>query len=290
MILEIMSDGAAAQLETKGAELRSLKDIFGTEYIFQGDAKYWGRRSPVLFPIIGEQKDGKFEYEGKTYEMSRHGFARDAEFEVIARNRSRVLLSFASNGNTLRAYPFHFRFQTAFSIENTVLSVEYSVENTGGSDMYFCIGGHTGYNCPLLENETFEDYFVEFEKDEKFDRLLLDKNGLFNGDKLPFLDGSRRFQLEHTLFDLDAIVPDNLKSKSVSLVSRKTGRGVRVDYEDFNSLAVWSAKGNAPFVCLEPWNGCASNESDGLRLEDKQGIIKLAAGSRYSAAHTISLL
>lgn len=290
MKYELISDGAAAAIETKGAELQSIKDIFGTEYIWQGDAKYWGRRSPILFPIIGEQKDGKFTYGGKSYAMGRHGFLRDAEFDVLAHDKSRMVLSFASNESTLRSYPFKFRFDVSFSLENTVLTVEYSIGNTGGGDMYFTVGGHTAYNCPFLEDEKFEDYFVEFEHEETFDRLLLNEKGLFNGKKQPFMNGSRSFQLNHSLFDLDAIVPDNLKSKSVSLINRKSGKGVCVNYSDFDSLAIWSAKGNTPFVCLEPWNGRASNSNDGLALEEKHGIIKLAAYGHYSARHTISLL
>lgn len=290
MIYEIMSDGAAAQVETNGAELQSLKDVFGTEYIWQGDAKYWGRRSPVLFPIIGAQKNGEFEYGGKTYKMSRHGFARGCEFNVIAHDRGSVLFSLSSNEQTLLSYPFHFSLQAAFTVENATLSVKYTVLNTGDGEMYFCIGGHTGYNCPLFEGEMFEDYFVEFENNESSDRVLLNENGLFTEAKEPLFDGNRGFNLDHQLFEKDAIVPDNLKSKAVSLMSKKTGRGVRVDYDGFDNLAIWSAKGNAPFVCLEPWNGCASKVSDSLRLEDKHGIIKLAAGSYYSVTHTITLL
>jgi galactose mutarotase-like enzyme len=290
MIYEIMSDGAVAQLETKGAELQSLKDIFGTEYIWQGDAKYWGRRSPVLFPIIGKQKGGKFEYGGKTYELSSHGFARDSEFEVIAHDRNRLLFSLAANERTLQVYPFHFSLQVAFSLENTVLTVEYRIANTGDTEMIFSIGGHTGYNCPIAEDETFEEYFIEFEKEETCERLLVNKDGLFSSEKKPLLNGSRSFRLEHSLFESDAIVPDDLKSKSVSMINQKTGRGVRVGYDGFDNLAIWSAKGEAPFVCLEPWNGCASTITDSQRLEDKSGIKKLAAGSYYSVSHTISLL
>lgn len=289
MVFDIMSDGAVAQIDTKGAELISLKDIFGTEYIWQGDEKYWNRRSPILFPIIGEQKDGQYEYNGKIYSISRHGFARDMEFTVINNIRERIILALSSDESTLKKYPFNFRLQVTFSLESAVLNVEYLVQNTGDSNMLFCIGGHTAYNTPLLPDEQFEDYYIEFEKQENFNRMLLNDNGLYSGKTRHFLEG-RSFQLNHSIFDDDAVVPDKLDSKSVSLVSRKTGRGIKVDFPDFENLAIWSPKGDAPFVCLEPWNGQASNESDDINLYSKKGIIELKAGGFYSASHTITLL
>jgi galactose mutarotase-like enzyme len=290
MICELLSDGAAVKIETKGAELQSFKDVFGLEYIWQGDGNHWSKHSPVLFPIIGTQKDNRYLYNGNTFEISRHGFARDMEFEVLASGRDRVLLSLSANEKTRAVYPFNFRFQLAYTLEHTALTVEYRVENIGDTELLFCVGGHTAYNCPLHEQETFEEYLVQFEKTESFSRLLTTEAGLFTGEKLPFLQNASSFSLSHDMFDLDVIVPDSLLSKSVAMINKKTGHGVQVDYPDFENLAVWSQKGDAPFVCLEPWNGRASSMDDSLSLEEKQGIIRLAPFSRYSATHTISLL
>jgi Galactose mutarotase and related enzymes len=290
MIYELFSDGAAVKVETTGAELVSFQDVFGLEYIWQGDGTHWSKHSPVLFPIVGAQKNGRYLYDGNEYAIGRHGFARNMEFEVLAQERSRLLLSLSSNAQTRAAYPFKFRFQVAFSLENTVLAVEYRVENTGDVELPFSVGGHTAYNCPLHADESFEEYLVEFEKTESFSRMLLSEDGLFTGELLPFMQNGRSFALNHGLFSQDAIVPDRLQSKSVSLINRKTGRGVQVDYPDFDNLAVWSQNGDAPFVCLEPWNGRASGIGDGPALGDKPGLIRLAPFSRYGARHTISLL
>ena len=212
------------------------------------------------------------------------------EFEVLKSAKNHVLLSLAANEKTHAVYPFDFRFQLAYTLEHTALCVEYRVENIGDTELLFCVGGHTAYNCPLHGEETFEEYLVQFEKTENFSRLLTTEAGLFTGEKLPFLQNTNSFSLNHDMFDLDVIVPDNLQSKSVSLINKKTGHGVQVDYPDFETLAVWSQKGDAPFVCLEPWNGRASGVDDSLSLEEKQGIIRLAPFSRYNATHTISLL
>lgn len=291
MQIEIMSESAAAKISTLGAELQSLKDVFGTEYIWYGDKKFWGRHSPILFPIIGEQKNGEYEYNGKTYKMSRHGFLRDSEFEIVKKGKDNLLLSFSSNGKTKEKYPFDFTFQVSYFLEDTTLSVKYSVLNMGREEMYFSVGGHTGFNCPLHEDEKFGEYRVEFDEKETFNRLLLSNRGLFDGKKEKFLENESGFDLDHTIFDKDAVVPDNLKSKGVTLKNKKTGHGVHMDFSGFKNLAVWSEKGeNTPFVCLEPWNGRASNESDGEKFTDKYGVIKLDAGKNYSAKHSITLI
>lgn len=290
MIYELLSDGAAVKVETKGAEIQSFQDVFGLEYIWQGDGLHWSKHSPVLFPFIGALNNGRYLYNGSEYEMGRHGFARDMDFEVLMKERSRLLLSLSPNAQTRAVYPFKFRFQVAFTVEHTALAVEYRIENTGDVELPFSVGGHTAYNCPLHPEESFEEYTVDFEKPESFSRLLLNGDGLFSGETLPFIQDSRSFALTHTLFDLDAIVPDCMNSRTVTLMNKKTGRGVQVDYPDFENLAIWSQAGDAPFVCLEPWNGRASGTYDGPALEDKQGLIRLSPFSRYSARHTISLL
>lgn len=290
MIYEIIFDGATAQIETKGAELQSLKDIFGTEYIWNGDAKYWGRRAPVLFPIIGKQIDYKFEYDGKFYPMKNHGFARDSEFEMISQNKNSITFSLVYDEETLKIYPFKFRFQVIYTLEGAELTVEYRVANLDDKDMYFSIGGHTAFNCPLMPQEKFDDYIVEFEKDEYDNRILLGNDELYSGKTMPLFNGNRSFRLSHPLFDNDAIVPDHIESKSVTLKSTLSGRGVRLDYEDFENLAVWSIRGESPFVCLEPWIGRASSVGDSHRIEDKYDIIKLAEGSFYKAAYKIFML
>lgn len=290
MQIELISQGAAAVIDTKGAELTSLKDVFGTEYIWYGDKKYWGRHSPILFPVIGEQKNGEYTYLRKTYKISRHGFVRDSEFEVLRSDKSSCLLSLSANEATKKQFPFDFALQVSFSLEGDELSVKYTVLNMGVDDMYFAIGGHTGYNCPLCGDESFDDYFIGFDKKETFSRLLLGDLGLFNGKTEKFIENADEFSLNHEMFDKDAVVPDKLESKTVTLQNKRTGHGVRVEFDGFENLAVWSEKGNSPFVCLEPWNGRASSESDSSELTAKHGIIKLAAEKSYFVSHKIILL
>lgn len=290
MQIEIMSESTTAIIDTHGAELVSLKDVFGTEYIWSADKKYWGRHSPILFPIIGVQKNHQYEFEGKTYNITNHGFIRDSDFEVVSKSKDNCLLSFSSNEKTKECYPFDFKFQASFLVEDSALKVKYTVLNMDNKAMYFNIGGHTGYNIPLAEDETFEEYRIDFDEKETFSRLMVDENCTFSGEKEKFLDNQTGFDLKHELFDTDAIVPDNVKSKGVTMINRKTGHGVHVNFEGFENLAIWSEKGNTPFVCLEPWNGRASSTSDSQKLIDKHSIIKLDTENSYSVSHTITLL
>lgn len=290
LLEEIISDGAIVEINTDGAELYSIKDIFGTEYLWQGDAAYWGRRAPILFPIVGEQKDGMYAYKGKQYQIKRHGFARDMPFHIIAKKRDSITLSLSSNQETLKVYPFRFQLTVTYTVIGVKLEIKYRVANIGDSEMLFCIGAHPGFNCPILNGEKFEDYVVEFEKPETCSRLIIGKNGLYGGAKSPLLSDERIVRLDHTLFDCDAIVPDKLVSKSATLKSIRSGRGVEIAFNNFKTFAIWSPSGNAPFVCLEPWVGHASCENDGLQLEQKNDIVNLPCDQYKEFSYNISLL
>ncbi len=289
MQVELISDGAAARIDTFGAELRSLRDVFGTEYIWNANPRFWKRSSPVLFPFIGVQQNGGFFYESRFYAMPKHGFARDLEFTPLRSERSSALFALSDSEETRKVYPFPFRFEIGYALEGPALSVEYRVYNTGDGPMYFYIGGHTAYNCPLLPEERFEDYEVRFSQEEHTKRLLLRDDGMFEGTA-PLFDGASVLPLNHELFSVDAVVPEKLRSRSVTLKSRRSGRGVQLDFDGFETCAVWSPRGEAPFVCLEPWNGRAPAVGENNELTEKPGILRLGAGETYRVSHRISLL
>lgn len=290
MLVELLSDGIDVKIDSMGAELHSVQDIFATEYLWQGDKKYWGRRSPVLFPIIGKQIGDTFTYKGQHYAISRHGFARDSEFEVFSKSKDSVSFSLSYNEETLKVYPFEFKLMVNYAVEGPCLNIEYRVFNLGDNEMYYTIGGHTGFNCPLVADESFDDYCIEFDKPETNNRLLLNKTGLYSGEENPLLKDEKIINLAHPLFAADAIVPDKLNSKGVELKSRKSGKGVRVEFEDFENLAIWSPANDAPFVCLEPWTGYASNVDDSPELTAKKSIVRLESGSFHRYLYKISLI
>lgn len=263
----------------------------GTEYIWNGDPKFWTGRNPVLFPIVGNLKNGTVEIDGASYHMNRHGFARNMEFTVADRGADFAVLELCENPETLACYPFHFTLRVCHRILENGFSTSFYIKNTDEKHMPFCIGAHTAFNCPLREGEQFSDYRVVFDKEEHADLILLTPEGLISADKrMPYLNGADRFTPDYGLFGrIDTIIFDNLKSTGMSLVHSETGRGVHMDFKGFPMAAFWTKPG-APYLCLEPWHGCAAIENESGHFEDKPHCIILAPGEEKTLSYTVTLL
>lgn len=282
----------SAAVDAAGAQLVSLRDAEGREYLWQGDPKYWSGQAPVLFPIVGSLRDNRAEVNGRSYEMLRHGLARRMEFEKAGSSDDSVSYLLKSNDATRERYPFGFEFTVSYRFRDGTLSVGFLVRNTGAETMPFAVGGHPAFNCPLEAGERFEDYDVVFSREETASCPGLDpKTGLIDfSDRTPVLRGQSVLPMSHGLFAHDALVFDGLGSDSVSLKSRKTGRGVRLDFAGFPFLGVWSAANDAPFVALEPWTGCATAKDEGDDLFQKRGMTLLEPGKSRSVGFTVTLL
>lgn len=277
-------------VDTHGGELISFLDA-ATEYIWNGDPKYWTGRNPILFPIVGNLKDQTVEIGGARYHMNRHGFARGMEFTLASQGPDFVTLRLTETPETLACYPFPFCLSVTHRILEDGFSTTFLVENTGAASMPFCIGAHTAFNCPLHEGEAFSDYRVVFDKPEHADSILLTPAGLLSADgRMPFLDGSDRFTPDYDLLArIDTLIFDGLSSTGMSLVHSETGRGVHMDFSGFPMVAFWTKPG-APYLCLEPWHGCAAAENETGRFEDKPHCITLAPGESRELTYTVTLL
>lgn len=163
MTVIIQNDQLIAEIAEHGAELISLKSKeHGLEYIWQGDPAYWGRHAPVLFPFVGRLKDDQYVYQGKTYQMGQHGFARDMDFEVIEHGQEMASFILRSTPETLEKYPFDFELVISYELGGDGITVHYQVANTGEKEMFFSIGGHPAFNVPLEEGLSFEDFYLAF--------------------------------------------------------------------------------------------------------------------------------
>lgn len=292
MRVTIQSKGGSAVIDTLGAQLVSFQDALGNEYLWQGDANYWSGQAPVLFPIVGALREGRATIEGKAYEMKRHGFARRMEFELVEREEDRAVFSLKANGESKTMYPFDFELRIAYRIEGTKLFNDYIVCNHDSQAMPFAVGGHPAFNCPVEKEGTLEDYQIEFERAETADCPAIDLNtGLidFNNCKR-MLEEERVLPLRHSVFYGDALVFDQLKSNKVRLVSRKSGRGVEMDFTGFAYLGIWSAINDAPFVALEPWTGCATCTDEDNTLEHKRGMTLLQPGESFQVGFSVDIL
>lgn len=285
-----LSRGALeATVQTRGGELVSLRRN-GAEYIWGGDPAFWSGQNPILFPIVGSLKDGRVDIGGQTFSMSRHGFARHSEFTPVEQGGDFAVLELRESGETLERYPFPFSLRVRHQLLADGFSTAFTVENTGPSPLPFCIGAHTAFRCPLREGERFEDYRLVFDRREDASTLLLTPEGLVRGGaEEPMLSGGV-LPLDYGIFRrLDTVIFRQLQSGSVSLVHRETGRGVKMDFSQFPIAAFWTKPG-APFLCLEPWQGCAASDRETGRFQDKPFAVTLAPGEQKTLAYTVTLL
>ncbi|MEX6688719.1 aldose 1-epimerase family protein [Danxiaibacter flavus] len=282
----IENDILQVVISAKGAEIQSIinKD-FGIEYMWSGDSKFWGKKSPVLFPVVGGLKENKYSFNGKTFELGRHGFARDMTFVVTAQDETSVTFGIQSGEETHIRYPFDFRFFITYTLQGSMLRVAYSVHNTGNEKIYFSVGGHPAFAVPLVINTTFEDYYLQFSSVENAGKWPLSGDGLIEEKPVPFLENTDELALQKELFYEDALVFKNLQSNRISLLSNKTSHGLVLQFDGFPYMGIWSAK-NADFVCIEPWCGIADSVNASGKLEEKEGINSLAAGETFAREWT----
>lgn len=291
MKIKITSGENYAVLGLDGAMLNSLNKN-NTEYLWQGDAKYWAGQAPVCFPITGVLPNGEMEAFGKRCTMKRHGVARINPFEVLEQHKNSVTFVQRSDENTKRDFPFDYELKIKYTINGDTVTNEYIVTNTGEDKLPFVIGGHPAFNCPLAKGEKFEDYKVVFDKNITKPCLRPNHHtGLVNVfEKFDEMHGDDTLSLVHELFEeKDALIFENCEAKSATLIG-KSGKGVKIEFQDMNNLLIWSAVGNAPFVALEPWTGLAScNDEDGL-FEHKRGMTVLEKDETASFKFKITMI
>ena len=278
MQTELKNGGASAVISDKGAELRSLR-LSGREIMWRADPLYWGKSSPVLFPMIGNLRNGKTLIGGKEYRITKHGFARDNVFSAEILSDNSAVFSFTSDEKTKESFPFDFDLKMQYTLFSDRLELVYKVTNKSDTEMPYCIGAHPAFACPFEEGEEFTDYKLVFEKNETVKSPVMNLETRMWGDnnRIERLCDSREFELKYPLFDNDCVYFDTIKSKNVRLISKKSGNCVSLSWEGFETLGVWTPDHkDAPFVCIEPWCGCDDYDTDDSIFERKRGIQKAA--------------
>jgi galactose mutarotase-like enzyme len=264
-----------------GAELCSVKNNKGVEFIWQANKDVWARHAPVLFPIVGKLKAGFFIYQGINYELPQHGFARDMEFTLLEKNKTSLTFQLLSNNKTKTKFPFDFIFEIKYTLEGNVLDTEYTIINPSRETLFATVGAHPGFNCPLLPNEKFEDYYLEFEKDN-FSVTQLN-NGLRSDARTTLLLKDKQLFLKKDMFDNDALVFENSQINTVSLCSLTSNHKITLQCNNWPYFGVWTKKENTQFICLEPWYGSADHENADNELSEKDGVIQISPGKDFRA-------
>lgn len=284
---EITNGTLTVIVKKEGAELISLKDNDGTEFMWQGDKSIWPRHSPVLFPIVGRLKNDIYSIDDNIFSMPQHGFARDKDFELKRHSTNEIVFSLKADVETLKKFPFNFELLISYSLNAKSLAVKYTVINLSEIKMPFSIGAHPGFCCPVSKNETFDDYEIRFSENEKLETALL-QNGLFNGKKKMLDFNSNLIQLNNETFINDALVFENLRSQFVTLQSKKSSHYVKVSLIGFPYLGIWSKPG-ALFVCLEPWYGKADSIDANGNIFKKEGMIILNPSEAFNCSYSIEV-
>lgn len=274
---------------TFGGELNNLiskKD--DTEYLWIGDEKYWKYHSPILFPIVGKVLNSKYKAENSEYELPQHGLARTREFTMIEKDDNHIVFELLWSEDTLKVYPYKFSLRLSYELLENGVKVGYNVKNLDDKEIYFSIGGHPAFMCPLLEGEKFEDYYFQFNKNENSSTMDLDSNtGYFTGKNSNFFNNENIINLNLDLFKYDALVFHELNSSLITLKSNKNNKELTMDFSGFPYLAIWTKPTGAPFVCIEPWYGHSDYNNFNGELKDKEGIEKLSVGSEFNAEYKL---
>lgn len=291
MIYELKNNAFTAKVDSLGAQLVSLKGRNGFEYIWVGDPRYWAGQAPVLFPIVGALRGGKATLAGAAVEMGQHGFARRREFLLQEQREDSISLVLRADAQTRAAYPFEFELTVTYALKPDGFVTAFRVKNLGEGEMPFAIGGHPGFNVPVNENAAFEEYTICFEREEnqKCPAIVMGQ-GLIDPGAVSFELHGREIPLKHSLFYQDALVFEGLNSKKVQIVNRASGRGVEMDFTGFPLFGIWSAANDGPYVCLEPWTGCATRTDEGDEFEKKKNMTFLSTGEEKDLSFSVRIL
>lgn len=272
----------------EGAELTSIvTKADGIHYLWNADPSFWGRHAPVLFPTVGKLINNQYKVNNKTFELTQHGFARDMVFKKIEERKDEIIYELISNNETLSKYPFQFSLKIKYRIVDSSIYVTYEVINQDKVSMPFSIGAHPAFNVPLVENESFEDYYIQFHDMETIEAIKL-QGSYRNGKRELIAENTNVLPLTRDLFKDDALILENLKTKSISIHSKNHQKYVKVDFEGFPYVGIWTTS-NAPFVCIEPWYGIADEIGPVKEMKDRLGVNILEPNKSFKCTYCISV-
>lgn len=280
MYYKIENELLICEIDDMGAQLHSLRlKENGKEYLWQGNPDIWSGQAPVLFPIIGQLLDEKYRRNGAEYSMPRHGIARRYTFNVKECSGAKAVFSLKSNEETLKSYPFEFELILTFELCGKSLTNTMTVVNKNKGDMYFSLGAHPGFNCTVGD-------VIEFEQPETLATERIDKESIIIDEKFPLIENSREIKITKEIFEPDALILSDIKSKKLRI---KGDYEVEFTFGDCPFLGIW-AKPGAPYVCIEPWYGVNDGREVKADISQKRGIQHLAEGETFEYAWTAEII
>ena len=304
MIYTLKNSEMEVQVSSKGGELVSLRDADKTEYIWIGDARYWKRHAPQLFPCIGRLTNNQYRMDGALHEMGQHGFLRDYELTKVESEEQDIALDgvadpagaaalhlqLTSDASTRQLYDRDWTVDIFYNLCGKTLSVKFQVRNRDVRTMRFGYGIHPGFNVPLNPALHFEDYRLDFHEASTPKQMELTERYTISGGMHDYtLEEGRYLPLQHSLFDHDAIILKDMPH-TVTLGSQKDEKKVTVTFPDMPYLGIWHApETDAPFVCIEPWSSLPSTDGVIDEFETKPDFITVEPGETYTNSWSISI-
>lgn len=288
-LFQISNDKITIQVDSMGAELKSLKDVAsGREYMWNADPKYWKRTSPVLFPLVGGLKDGVYRLDGREYPMGQHGFARDMEFKLKSQAAHEIWFTLESDSETLGKYPYPFQLELGYELADKTVTVKWRVKNPAKECMYFAIGGHPAFLCPIEDGTKQTDYKIRFDAKEQVISSSLENGLIIDKSNTYTLQNGILPVTEH-LFDGDALVIEHDQAHRVSLVKPDGTDYLTVEF-DAPLFGIWSPpRKQAPFICIEPWYGRCDRAGYEGEWKDREWMQALDAGEIFEAEYKVTV-
>ena len=286
MLLE--NDDLLVKFKLEGSEWTSLYDKRRQiEFAWQGKSEFWGGRNPTLFPVVGRLWRETYRHEGREFRLGNHGFARNCEFKLASQTQNTLALELTDNEKTRENYPFAFRLTNTYSLSEKTLTVTKSVFNSDKRDMPFSVGAHPAFNCPLLPGEKFEDYRLVWELEEDLSRLKLNPaNSSFERERESYGRFKEIELRRDVFFKEDTLVFENVRSSWLKLQGPEAG--LRVSFSRAPWVGIWT-KGDAPFICLEPWQGHGDFAGYEGEFGEREGTIILPPGTSFDFTYEITL-
>lgn len=304
MIYTLKNSEMEVQVSSKGGELVSLRDADQTEYIWIGDARYWKRHAPQLFPCIGRLTNNQYRMDGALHEMGQHGFLRDYELTKVESEEQDIVLDgvadpagaaslhlqLTSDASTRQLYDRDWTVDIFYRLCGKTLSVKFQVRNRDVRTMRFGYGIHPGFNVPLNPALRFEDYRLDFHEVSTPKQMELTERYTISGGMHDYtLEEGRYLPLQHSLFNHDAIILKDMPH-TVTLGSQKDEKKVTVTFPDMPYLGIWHApETDAPFVCIEPWSSLPSTDGVIDEFETKPDFITVEPEETYTNSWSISI-
>jgi galactose mutarotase-like enzyme len=285
--IKVRSAALTAEINPLGAQLSILRDRDGRDLLWNGDAAVWAGRAPILFPIVGSLAGGAYRLGGKSFALSRHGFARGKPFDVVATTSSSATFRLRADDSTLAVYPFPFELEVSYVLASSTLSLTASVRNTGSEALPASLGFHPGLCWPLPYGAPRGAHFIEFEADEPAPIRRINAEGLLKPERLPSPVATRRLMLTDELFREDVVILDALRSRSLRY-GAANGPQIDVRFPDAKYLGLWTKPG-APFICIEPWQGITDPAGFADDFRRKPGVFSVAPGASHSLNMSITL-